>query len=191
MLTDEEHLVEVQTCHNKDDEQRAAAPDGQLLELAIDHGLQQAEQGGQQTCQQDEQPQRPAEECGGLGIAGVEHILDGGGVDDDAIGEDEIGGGGIDDGKDGQQDAAYYPGEEHQEIGHHEIEHQHDDHQRRQQEDLAACALVAVVGDVIKEGYVVEQQRGDADNTRECKEGKGFTQGLYQFFHLEYFYHRI
>lgn len=125
VLGDEERLSDIHRSDGNDDSKSDDAVYGKTTQPAIDDRLDETEQGRQHANEQDGEPQCPTEECGGLGIAGIEDVLDGSGINHHAVGPDEINGGGIDDGEDGKQQSTHLAQNEHSEAGQQVVERQH------------------------------------------------------------------
>ena len=158
MLANPQRLTYVHRSYGKHYGKGSAAPDGHLLCLAIDHRLQQTVQRRNNAKDGNEEPQPHAEESRCFGIACIKHIFYRCGIDNHAVRHYEIHRRSVDNGEYGEQDTAHHPGEEHRQVGHHEVQHQHNHRQRCQQEYLPTSALVTVFSHIAEERYVVKQQ---------------------------------
>ena len=68
---------------------------------------------------------------------------------------DEIDSRSINNRKNSKQDTTDHSHQKHGQIGHHEVDSQHDDNQRCQQEQSATDTFISILSNKMKERYVV------------------------------------
>ena len=155
MLCNKERLIIVQQGYYQYHRQRATTTHSQSSGFTYDNRLQQTIHGWQHTYAKNEEPQCPAKESRSLGVSGIEHILNRCGIYHYAVGNDEIYCRSIDDSKNSQHDASNHSQQEHGEIGHHEVQRQHDYHQRCLQHNMSPDTCIAVVRYIAEERDVI------------------------------------